>query len=147
MGPFSASFRALGSLVALSMLAACGGGQSPLVQSPAVPSGAAPPSTVLRVASDVGHDTCSGTGGVKVLPCHLKLKPSRKMNVTVSGPGYFSSTETDTCNGLVTFINQNMYGFWTVQAGTKAVKCKATFDAYNGSNQLIGHATLHVTVT
>jgi hypothetical protein len=145
MRSVSPPVRALGSLAALLLMSACGGGQSSLVQ----PSQIVPPvQTTLSgdVGGDVTSNTCKGSGGVEVIPCHVKLKPGKQAIVTVSGPGVVDSTETDNCNGLATFTNTHFYGQWQVTAGSTAGKCHAIFTGLNSKGKSVGTARLHVRI-
>ena len=138
---------ALGILASLA-LAGCGGASSPGQSAALLPSSGLQ-STLAQTRGAAIPEACTGTGGVTVIPCRIKLQPAGQTTVTVSDQTHqiVNSSETDTCNGLVTFVNTQFYGQWQVTAGTQAVKCKAVFSGLNAKNKVVGKATLHIIVT
>ena len=137
-------------ILAVFALAGCGQGSVAPPSIADLPQ-AAQQAALPQTLSSPMVQSCTGSGGVTVIPCHLTLKPSHMNVVTVSDPKHPSelvnSSETDNCNGLVTFTNTMFYGRWNVQAGKKAIKCKAVFSGLNSKGKVIGKAALHVTVT
>lgn len=132
----------------LFILAACAQGQS-ISQ---VGSGAAPKLLGAGLPSIAPDKGCRGTGGVRVMPCPVRLTRHTKQGVllTVTGPGVVNSY-LDELNGC--FSGKLCYNIerdgssqiqWRLTSGKACGGASIEFDGVGASGREVGHFFLRV---